>query len=171
MGCERPAIKDPKPVDDTEAECPLDGGWKTGTPEVDDEDLHCDVDQRQDLSPEEWFSDYYLRGRPVLLRGALPLWERCVLTKEAAMRSDKVLNMGNNCGATAYPSITSQRFCPDKCTIGFLEDARYCEVPATHQKPAYQYRPVKRQISYQFARVASGGGPDHDGAFTDGCFC
>ena len=32
----------------------------------------CDIDQRTDLSEADFYRDYYLPGRPVLLRGIEP---------------------------------------------------------------------------------------------------
>jgi hypothetical protein len=53
-----------------------------------------------------------------------------------------MLNSKNKCGATAYPSITNQEFCPQVCTIPFIEDDSLCDVPESPEKPAYQYRPT-----------------------------
>lgn len=119
-----PAMKDPKPADSDGAPCLPDGGWKTGTPEVDDEDMQCDIDQRTDLDPDVWYKEYYLRGRPVLLRGELPLSERCSMRK-SNMRGKQLLE-SLKCGATAYPTITYQEFCPQPCTVESLERGTSC---------------------------------------------
>lgn len=43
----------------------------------------CEIDQRTELSEAEFYRDYYLPARPVLLRGVMPLADRCKFAKAA----------------------------------------------------------------------------------------
>ena len=43
----------------------------------------CEIDQRTELGEEEFYRDYYLPARPVLLRGVMPLSDRCKFAKAA----------------------------------------------------------------------------------------
>ena len=65
---------------DTPAACDANGGWETGEPPASNME-RCDIDRRTRLTPDEWFQEYYMRGRPVLIQGALPLNERCGMSK------------------------------------------------------------------------------------------
>ena len=137
----RPGLKDaPPPPAEGAAACPEDGGWQTGASDVDDEDLQCDIDQRTDLDPDVWYKEYYLRGRPVLLRGALPLAERCSMQKSNAEGKPMLASL--KCGATAYPSITFQRFCPQMCTVEGLEGGSTCFDYPVPGGPERAYKPT-----------------------------
>jgi hypothetical protein len=124
-------------------ECAADGGWDTGAPDQDPEQFKCDIDQRTDLDPEEWYKEYYLRGRPVLIRGALPLEERCAMSKTNMHNSEMLKSL--KCGATAYPSITRQKFCPEQCTLDSLETSEDCvdrPVGSDKSHPPRHYKPT-----------------------------
>ena len=139
----------------TPAACDANGGWETGEPPASDME-RCDIDRRTRLTPDEWFQEYYMRGRPVLIQGALPLNERCGMSK-ANMTKSTLVNGSMACGATAYPSITRQFFCPQPCTLDSLEHGTKCKVPTygavrnptTGDEPMSYYTPaaVKANIA------------------------
>ncbi len=62
-------------------------------------------------APRDAISDYFRKGRPVLIRGALRLSDRCTLAaSDPGMRrasSERLLS----CGATAYPELTGRLKC------------------------------------------------------------
>lgn len=67
---------DPPPAEPAgdAAGCAEGGGWDVPPPPSEAaRRRECDIDQRVGLSAEEWYRDYYLAGRPVLVRGAMPL--------------------------------------------------------------------------------------------------
>lgn len=133
--------------------CTASGGWEGTTPANDGDDLQCDIDQLTDLTPEKWYKEYYLRGRPVLIRNELPLSERCGLSKASVLQnplfdegselgvgSESARHKGGRsrgmpgkasfrCGATAYPSITRQKKCPKMCSLDILNNGEMCELP------------------------------------------
>ena len=68
----------------------------------------CEIDQRSDLPEEAFYREYYLPGRPVLLRGAVSLSERCKFAR-AAPEMREILHESRGCGRTAYPTLTGQK--------------------------------------------------------------
>eukprot|EP01065_Artemidia_motanka_P021012 TRINITY_DN25050_c0_g1_i1.p1 TRINITY_DN25050_c0_g1~~TRINITY_DN25050_c0_g1_i1.p1 ORF type:complete len:525 (+),score=164.60 TRINITY_DN25050_c0_g1_i1:48-1577(+) len=104
------------------ADCPPDGGWGDVPPPT---DAHCDIDRRTALSPTEFHSEYFLRGRPVLLRGEIPLSERCALQKSALQRAGE-LHKPRRCGTSAYPALTRQRLCEQSFTLQSMRHGAKC---------------------------------------------
>jgi len=146
----RPPLKEkPQEHPDDRPDCEESGGWQGTVPPNNAEDLRCDIDQVTDLTPEKWYKEYFTRGRPVLIRNALALSERCGMSRPAVMRNpvfgrEQQLGVGKpkhgqketesmsgegatiRCGATAYPSITRQKRCPQLCTVGSLDSGTDC---------------------------------------------
>lgn len=107
---QRTARLDPPPHEARAALCAEGGGWDVEPPPTEAQRAGCNIDQRTALSEEEWYIEYYLPGRPVLLRGALSLAERCRFGR-AAPEMAAVLQEHRSCGRTAYPSLTGQKKC------------------------------------------------------------
>ncbi len=123
----RAPIIDARPHDGTRASCDEFGGWgepgagvppPVGTSDalVDDGD-HSDVDQRVGLSAAQFHDEYFLQNRPVVIRNAVPLRERCALSANSPhFRSS--LGRTFRCGATAYPALTGREACGEFSFIG-----------------------------------------------------
>jgi len=106
----RPRV-DPVPPQAARAGCAEGGGWDTAPPPTEALRAECDIDQRDaSLSAEEYFRDYYSQGRPVLLREAIPLAQRCGFAKDAPLMAAHQARK-SQCGRTAYPTLTGQNFC------------------------------------------------------------
>ncbi len=74
---------DAEPSHEREASvCKPDGGYNIG--KIPEPDV-CDIDKRTNLSANEFFNEYVLQGRPVLLRNVLSLSERCPLSMDALL--------------------------------------------------------------------------------------
>ena len=73
-------------VDDAGAGCGGGGGWVEAP--VQETAEHSDTDQRDALSEEEYYEEYYLQNRPVLLRGAMSLRERCAFSTDRWSRTE-----------------------------------------------------------------------------------
>jgi ankyrin repeat protein len=70
------------------------------------------VDQRtSDLSEEEYYREYFLKGRPLLIRNAVSLEERCALAASNPEVRDAAAGQQFYCGATAYPELTGRKSC------------------------------------------------------------
>lgn len=70
------------------ATCAEGGGWDVAeAPSEEARPTACDLDQRTDLSPDEWYRDYFLHNRPVVIRGVLPLSMRCRSAAAGAART------------------------------------------------------------------------------------
>lgn len=127
----QPARVDPLPYEPSHAaRCALDGAWDAtvgdrgpvaapvdSTPQpasglwFDRGEAPSMIDQRVGLGAEEYYRDYFHLGRPVLIRNAFNLEERCALAASSpGMRAD-VQEHEMNCGATAYPELTGRRAC------------------------------------------------------------
>lgn len=111
---QRAARLDPPPpaaaAEARAALCAEGGGWDVEPPPTEAQRAGCQIDQRTALSEEEWYREYYLPGRPVLLRGVLSLAERCRFGR-AAPEMAAALQEHRGCGRTAYPSLTGQKKC------------------------------------------------------------
>ena len=102
------------PFDDTDvAPCAEGGGWDVEAPPSEAERATCQIEQvGAELRPDEYLSRFYDLSRPVLLRGALKLRERCAYAKRAAaLAKPWAARNLMRCGRTAYPSLTGQRAC------------------------------------------------------------
>jgi len=93
------------------ANCTETGGWKI----IRDDEMPCDIDEvnticprisfvavhrtesrgafvsvsdqvdARDITPEQWYNNYYLSGKPLVVRNYLSLSERCILSKQNVM--------------------------------------------------------------------------------------
>ena len=73
----------------------------------------CEIEQvSADLSADEFRRRFYELSRPVLVRGAVPLSQRCAYAKTSPTTSQPwAASTLMRCGRTAYPSLTGQRPC------------------------------------------------------------
>eukprot|EP00039_Didymoeca_costata_P002869 m.63291 g.63291 ORF g.63291 m.63291 type:complete len:992 (+) comp11573_c0_seq1:115-3090(+) len=132
--------------DNSDNACDPTGGWNVGSPTKEDlANEKCDIDRRTTLTPQEWYKDYYLQGRVVAIRGALPLAERCTMEKSKA-KTNKVLNQPYNCGATAYPGITLQESCPSMCTLDTLDRGEQCFQQTAARNITYSPTSVRAHV-------------------------
>ena len=116
---------DPAPSDPPgRASCEQGGGWDVkggleppagsplAEPSVSALFDHPTIDMRSpDLSASEYYHEYFLKGRPLLIRNAVSLDERCAL---ACSRKEMHAAAGQrkfHCGATAYPELTGRKSC------------------------------------------------------------
>eukprot|EP01062_Namystynia_karyoxenos_P008065 TRINITY_DN1284_c0_g1_i2.p1 TRINITY_DN1284_c0_g1~~TRINITY_DN1284_c0_g1_i2.p1 ORF type:complete len:566 (+),score=135.16 TRINITY_DN1284_c0_g1_i2:82-1779(+) len=120
---------------------PRGGGWKL-LPDDGSND-RCDLDRRSNLSPEEFYNEYFLKGRPVLLRRAVTANDLCPFDR-ASWKKLGLLDEKKNCGPTAYPSLTSQKYCQDgKFTLEDIERRNItCKSDPTPYAPYCVFRPV-----------------------------
>ena len=84
-----------------------------------------DIDRRVGLSAAAYHHEYFLRGRPVLIRNALSAAERCQLAATRptiAAASRRRLR----CGATAYPPLTGRKPCPGSFSLLELRSSPRC---------------------------------------------
>jgi hypothetical protein len=93
------------------AACAEGGGWDVAPEPSEEQRTSCDIDQRDpSLGADEYMTDYFSKGRPVLIRNAVPLSDRCGLARDVGpMRAAQQVR--SPCGRTAYPSLTGQDFC------------------------------------------------------------
>jgi hypothetical protein len=106
----------------------FDSGWNEKTADPFDRD-RCDFDVVDgDLPPEVFFKDYFMTGRPVVLRGQVPQMELDMFTK-GRWRESEVFNPDNTftVGPTAYPGLTNQESCEEEMSINDLEAGEVCE--------------------------------------------
>ena len=101
----------PPPIEDlSAATCHEGGGWDVEAPPSQAEREQCEIEQVSGLSAAAYHARFYTTSRPVLIRGALSLSERCAYAKNAkAMATHAQAPL--RCGRTAYPSLTGQRTC------------------------------------------------------------
>ena len=119
------------------------------------------IDIRVDLSEEEYYKEYFLKGRPVLIRNAVPRSERCRL---AALRPDMrdAVTTQMRCGATAYPELTGRRPCSEAFDFLKLRDNPRC-TDALKTRPVCNYKLGKQRTSASSAS-ASAASQRHDAA-------
>eukprot|EP00039_Didymoeca_costata_P010316 m.138808 g.138808 ORF g.138808 m.138808 type:complete len:627 (-) comp14783_c0_seq2:135-2015(-) len=127
------------------ADCEEGGGWfEDNNPGEHDHDLgKCDVDQVDDISADDWYKNYYLQRRPILIRNALTLAERCPMSKKSFLKARGPATP-LRVGATAYPSITKQKSCPQLFHVEDLEMGRLCN-DTTPDGDKYSYVPIAVQ--------------------------
>ena len=103
-------------------------GWKETT--ADPYDMNrCDFDVVDgDLPPEVFFKEYFMTGRPVVLRGQVPQKELDMFSKKR-WRTSLLFNPDESfeVGPTAYPGITDQNSCSEPMTINEIEDGALCD--------------------------------------------
>eukprot|EP00966_Prymnesium_polylepis_P037065 860201-Prymnesium_polylepis.1 len=97
-----------------DGECGAGGGWvEPPAPAADWRAGHDDIDvvARGSLSEQEYYQDYYLQNRPVVVRGAMSGAERCAFSAARWAVEPALDGRRFACGATAYPSLTGRRAC------------------------------------------------------------
>jgi hypothetical protein len=145
-GLVRPRVKprlEPAPAEPAGALCHEGGGWDVAPPPTDSERASCSIDQLSagSLTAEAFYRDYYLRSRPVLIRGASPLRERCGFDRAGReMSSVGGRDKKRACGRTAYPSLTGQTTC-GQFSLAMLDTHPKCRdqegtLPVCASKPA-----------------------------------
>jgi hypothetical protein len=103
-------------------------GWSETTVDPYDNE-RCDFDVVDgDLDPEVFYKNYFITGRPVVLRGQVPQMELDMFAKRRWKKSE-IFNPGNTfqVGPTAYPELTHQVTCKKKLSISELEHGTVCE--------------------------------------------
>ena len=79
-GSAKPRVDPPPRERRGAATCAEGGGWDVAEPPSEEaRPTACDLDQRTltEMSADEWYRDYFLHNRPVVIRGVLPLSMRC----------------------------------------------------------------------------------------------
>jgi hypothetical protein len=108
--------------------CDEGGDWRVEQASL-AADNFCDLDVRgPDLTANELMSKYFLRGRPVLIRRALSLSERCTNFSRgsAAMQSlDLTRRRLFACGRLPYPRSNGQKYC-GLFSLDDLDHGRTC---------------------------------------------
>ena len=137
------------------AGCVEGGGWDVEPPPTEAQRAECQIDQRVGLSADDFFKEYFLPGRPVLLRDVMPLRERCAFAR-AAPSMAQPLQRRHSCGRTAYPNLTGQR----KCGAFTLRDL--------NSHPACADKEKTRPICVQ--KPGGGRGAGKDSVNTTECF-
>lgn len=106
-----------------------DSGWNSYTKYKYDE-TKCDMDivYDDDISKETFFQEYYIPGRPFVLRQASPVEEVQNFHKPRFESTQRFHpnNTSFKVGPTAYPSGTGQHRCPNKQSLLELEVATKC---------------------------------------------
>lgn len=103
-------------------------GWSETSADPYDKE-RCDFDVVDgDISPEVFYRDYFITGRPVVFRGQVPQMELDMFRKNrwkksAGFRPTDAFEVG----PTAYPQLTGQESCSEKMTIAEIEEAALCE--------------------------------------------
>lgn len=110
----RPALE--QSPEEPAAPCAEGGGWDVEAPPTQTERERCDIEQLSNLGAVDFFERFYRHSRPVLVRGALSLRQRCVFARDvpdarAPTRASDLLSKRTRCGRTAYPSLTGQSTC------------------------------------------------------------
>ena len=131
----RAARVDPLPASRTGGRlpCSAEGGWRAHVPGAAEAaaDEASDIDQRVGLSETEYFRDYFLLGRPVLIRNAASLAERCALAASSEPMHSAATQTHFQCGATAYPDLTGRRACGTYSFIDLISNPRCTDQAAT----------------------------------------
>ena len=137
------------------AGCVEGGGWDVEPPPTEAQRAECQIDQRVGLSADDFFKEYFLPGRPVLLRDVMPLRARCAFARSAPSMA-RPLQRRHSCGRTAYPNLTGQR----KCGAFTLRDL--------NSHPACADKEKTRPICVQ--KPGGGRGAGKDSVNTTECF-
>lgn len=112
-------------------------GWSEVSADQYDKE-RCDFDIVDgDIDPEVFYKDYFMTGRPVVLRGQVPPMEFDMFSKKRWYQNkefhpDKTFEVG----PTAYPAITDQESCSKEMSINEIEQGMVCaempEKPMVH---------------------------------------
>ena len=115
-------------------------GWSSKTTHPDDEyENTCDLDVVDQLSREEFYRDYLLPGRPVLIRDQASDAELQAFSKNYwQTTTDFHPTSKHRVGPTAYPHLTDQQNCETKLSISEMENATECPnmpgIPMVHAR-------------------------------------
>ena len=60
---------------------------------------------------DEYYNDYFSQGRPLLIRNAVSLADRCRLAASSPAMARAASEQEFSCGATAYPELTGRNRC------------------------------------------------------------
>lgn len=103
-------------------------GWSETSVDPYDKE-RCDFDVVDgDLPPEVFYKDYFITGRPVVLRGQVTQIELDMFAKKRWKRSDRYNPKETfRVGPTAYPEITNQEACEEEFSINDIEKGVLCE--------------------------------------------
>ena len=130
-------------------------GWsETSTDPYDKE--RCDFDVVDgDLPAETFYKEYFLPGRPVVLRGQASQKELDLFSKKRWRTLEHFHpEIEFQVGPTAYPPITHQQYCMEQMSINDLEAGELCE--EMPEKPmVHAFHPE----DYEFEELF----PDFDG--------
>eukprot|EP00536_Pseudo-nitzschia_multiseries_P009753 jgi/Psemu1/288658/fgenesh1_pg.282_\ len=105
-----------------------DSGWSETTAHPYDKE-RCDFDIVDgDLDPNVFYRDYFITGRPVVLRGQssqreLGMFSKHRWYKNKHFHPDQKFEVG----PTAYPPLTNQESCQKHQSINELEQGKVCE--------------------------------------------
>lgn len=114
-------------------------GWSSKTTYQDEYDNTCDFDVVNQLSREEFYRDYLLPGRPVLIRDQASDAELEAFSKKYwQTTTDFHPTSKHKVGPTAYPHLTDQKNCETKLSISEMENATECPtmpgIPMVHAR-------------------------------------
>jgi len=118
-----------------------DSGWNS-TQSVPFSDTTCEFDvidsDEEDLSFEDFLKDYYLPGRPVVLRNHISKAEVKSFSKRAWSQLRHFHPKSHHMvGGTAYPSLSMQESCSDTMSIAQIERDEHCnDLPKLHMMHA-----------------------------------
>jgi len=93
-------------------------GWnKTAQEPIPEDDQICDIDIVQELSTQDFIQNYYLTGRPILIRNHVPWEELQSFSKEewSTLEYFHPTKTKFRDGAMAYPTSTNQSYCSLNC--------------------------------------------------------
>eukprot|EP00533_Pseudo-nitzschia_delicatissima_P000458 CAMPEP_0116110366 /NCGR_PEP_ID=MMETSP0327-20121206/17864_1 /TAXON_ID=44447 /ORGANISM="Pseudo-nitzschia delicatissima, Strain B596" /LENGTH=950 /DNA_ID=CAMNT_0003603507 /DNA_START=7 /DNA_END=2859 /DNA_ORIENTATION=+ len=112
-------------------------GWSETSKDPFDK-TRCDIDVVDgDLDSEVFFKDYFMTGRPVILRGQVSQDELDTFSKKKWKKNQEFnLEHTFEVGPTAYPALTDQESCRLGMTIKEMEEGAVCaempEKPMVH---------------------------------------
>ena len=114
-------------------------GWTSKTDYPHEYDNTCDIDVVNELSREEFYREYLLPGRPVLIRDQAADDELQAFSKKYwQTTTDFHPSSKHKVGPTAYPSLTDQKACDTKLSISEMENATECPtmpgIPMVHAR-------------------------------------
>mmetsp|Transcript_1023 Transcript_1023/g.2367 ORF Transcript_1023/g.2367 Transcript_1023/m.2367 type:complete len:956 (-) Transcript_1023:134-3001(-) len=103
-------------------------GWSETAADPYDKE-RCDFDIVDgDLDPKVFYRDYFMTGRPVVLRGQTPQIELDMFTKKRWSQTEKFHpDQTFKVGPTAYPKLSNQELCKNDMSINEMEQGKLCE--------------------------------------------
>jgi len=136
-----------------------ESGWSETTSYPYDKE-RCDFDiVDSDLDPNVFYKDYFMTGRPVVLRGQAPQMELDMFSKDRWSQTKEFHPAKKfGVGPTAYPPLTNQESCNAHMSINELEEGKVCEeMPEKPMVHAFHPKPYDLEELY----------PDFDGNVMD----